>query len=607
MVEDTAGAASDGGHARTTRRFAGTEHGLLFWIALWAAVVAAEFGALVPVLFSHGAPVEPIDVAFRLIGGSFAACGLIAWHRRPDSRSGLLMTVTGFAFFVSPLFSQVDWPAAQVVALWLPDVWVIFFVLLVLTFLTGGRVRTRTDRILVGTVALELFVFAPLWLLFADFDGNPVAVWADEGAAEIVDIAQRATLLGAVVGTAVVVATRWRSASAPGRRALVPAVAGAACLLLFAGLLTAQFLTGDKSLVLLWIALCSLLTVPVAFLVGLLRSRLARGGLADLFRGLRTMRPDDLRGALAKALGDPDLTVGYPAPGGGYIDLDGRPVDPAGPGESRSTAGVHRDGGQVAVLGYDRSLDDDPELVDAVTAAATIVLENQHLHVQAQQRLERIITAGDAERRRIERNLHDGAQQRLVTLAMQLSLIQREIRRNPGDAEQLVTSASDELAQSLAELRELARGIHPAALEHGLDVALEALATRSAVPATVVCDPGPRLPQSVEFAAYFVASEALANVAKYARATTVIVQLLRTDAGAVIEIADDGVGGADPAGGSGLRGLADRVEALHGHLLVVSPAGGGTVIRAELPTADETGTARMSGGGPLGPRRDRPE
>ncbi|HEY7593414.1 MAG TPA: sensor histidine kinase [Actinophytocola sp.] len=589
-----ADAAVAGTHTSTSRRFSDAEHGAAFWVALALAVVAAEFGTLVPVLFPHGAPVEAIDVAFRLIGGSFAACGLVAWHRRPDSRSGLWMTATGFAFFVSPLAGLLDWPAAQVVALWLPDLWVLFFVLLVLTYLTGGRMRTRADRILVATVAVELVVLAPLWLLLADFDGNPIAAWPHELAAEIVDIAQRATLLGAAVGTAAVVAARWWSASAPGRRALIPAVAGAACLLLFGWLLTAQFLTGEKSPVLLWVAACSLLAVPVAFLVGLLRSRLARGGLADLFRGLRTMRAEDLRDALAKAIGDPDLTVAYPAPGGGYTSLAGDPLNLPGAGEPRSVAGVNREGRQVAVLVYDRSLDDDPELVDAVTAAAAIALENQQLQTEARQRLaevessrERIIAAGDAERRRIERNLHDGAQQRLVTLAMQLSLIQREIRRNPGDAEQLVTSASDELAQSLAELRELARGIHPAALEHGLEVALEALAARSAVPTAVACDPGPRLPQSVEFAAYFVASEALANIAKYAHASTVTVRLRRAGPNAIIEITDDGVGGADPAAGTGLRGLTDRVEALHGRLRVVSPAGGGTVVTAELPARDE--------------------
>jgi signal transduction histidine kinase len=594
MVTETAGAVIARPH---TRWFAGVEHGPAFWIALWIAVIAAEFGALVPVLFPNGAVVAAIDIAFRLIGGSFAACGLIAWRRRPDSRSGLLMTLTGFAFFVSPLTSQLDWPIAQAVAHWLPDLWILFFVLLVLTFLTGGRVRTRADRILAGAVAVELGFLASLYVVFADYEGNAVPIWPHARTAEIIDIAQRVTLLGAVVGTAVVVAARWRSASAPGRRALAPAAAGSGCLLLFGWLLVDQFMTGEKSLLLLWVALCSLLTVPVVFLVGLLRSRLARGGLADLFRGLRTMRLDELRGALAKAIGDPDLVVGYPTPGGGYADLDGHPITLPGP-ENRSVAGIERDGWQVAVLGYDSSLDDDPELVAAVTAAATIALENQHLHAQAQQRLaevessrERIIAAGDAERRRIERNLHDGAQQRLVTLAMQLSLIQRQIRQNPDGAEELVTSASDELAQSLAELRELARGIHPAALDHGLDLALDTLATRSAVPTTVECDPGPRLPQPVEFAAYFIASEALANVAKYARASAATVRLRRTGPTAVIEITDDGVGGADPAAGSGLRGLTDRVETLHGRLHIVSPLGGGTVVRAELPIVEGKATS----------------
>lgn len=581
---------SAGRQARTTRRFARSGHGPAFWLLLWVLALAAEFGALVPVLFPNGAPVAAIDVAFRLIGGSFAACGLIAWRRRPDNHSGLLMTLTGFAFFVSPLLSQLAWPPAQVAGLWLPDLWVLFFVPLVLTFLTGGRARTTADRVLTGAVLLEVAVLAPLFLLFDPAPENPVALWPQEGIAKVVDTLQRGTLLLAVTGTAVVVAARWRSATTPGRRALVPGVAGAACLLLFGWLLVAQFLTGEKSMLLLWIGVCSLLTVPVAFLIGLLRSRLARGGLADLFRGLRTLQPDDLRGALAKALGDPELVVGYATTSGAWTDLDGRPVTLPGPGEPRSVAGVERDGRRVAVLVYDRSLDDDPELVDAVTAAATIALENQHLHTEARRRLaevehsrERIIAAGDAERRRIERNLHDGAQQGLVTLAMQLSLIQRQIRRDPSEAEQLVTSASDQLARSLAELRELARGIHPAALDQGLDVALEALATRSAVPATVEYADGPRLPQPIEFAAYFVASEALANAAKHARARVVTVRVRRDGSVAVIEIADDGVGGADLTAGSGLRGLTDRVEALHGHLTVASPVGGGTVVRAELP------------------------
>ena len=256
---------------------------------------------------------------------------------------------------------------------------------------------------------------------------------------------------------------------------------------------------------------------------------------------------------------------------------------------------VKRDGELVAALIYDRSLDDDPELVEAVVGAAAIALENQQLQREAENQLaevrasrERVISAADAERRRIERNLHDGAPQRLVTLALQLSLIERRIRDDPSDAQRLVTSASGELAQSLEELRELARGIHPAALDRGLDVALEALARRSEVPTTVSFEPGPRLPEPVAFAAYFVASEALANTAKHAHASAATVSLQRTRTGAVIEITDDGAGGADPAGGSGLRGLADRVEALGGCLRVSSPPGAGTVITAELPYRSTT-------------------
>ena len=307
------------------------------------------------------------------------------------------------------------------------------------------------------------------------------------------------------------------------------------------------------------------------------------------------MHPAELRSALARALGDPELVIGYSvADSSAFVDAEGRPVTLPADG-IRSVAPVKRDGELVAALIYDRSLDDDPELVEAVSGATAIALENQQLHAETETRLaevrasrERVISAGDAERRRIERNLHDGAQQRLVTLSLQLSLIGRRIRDDPSDAERLVTSASDELAQSLEELRELARGIHPAALDQGLDVALDALARRAEVPTTVFYEPGPSLPEPVAFAAYFVTSEALANVAKYAHASAATVSLRRTATGAMIEITDDGVGGADPARGSGLRGLADRVETLDGRLKVSSPSGAGTVITAELPCRSTT-------------------
>jgi signal transduction histidine kinase len=209
--------------------------------------------------------------------------------------------------------------------------------------------------------------------------------------------------------------------------------------------------------------------------------------------------------------------------------------------------------------------------------------ESQARLAELQASRERIVAAGDAERQRLERNLHDGAQQRLVALALQLRLIQAHIRRDPSSAEALVTTASDELAQSLKELRELARGIHPAVLERGIAVALESLAARSTVPTVVACDVTEQLPEQLELAAYFVACEALANVAKYAHASAASVSLSRTEHGVAIEIADDGLGGADATAGTGLRGLSDRVEALGGHLLVTSPAGAGTVVTADLP------------------------
>jgi signal transduction histidine kinase len=193
------------------------------------------------------------------------------------------------------------------------------------------------------------------------------------------------------------------------------------------------------------------------------------------------------------------------------------------------------------------------------------------------------VRAGDEARRKLERNLHDGAQQRLVSLSLALRLAHARLKDDPNEAERLLNGASEELAQALEELRELARGIHPAVLsERGLLAALETLAGRSALPVEVSA-PSDRLPPAVEAAAYYVISEALANVGKYAQATSVEVNVSRLNGRAIVEVADDGVGGADPSRGSGLRGLADRVEALDGVLHVESAPGVGTRIRAEIP------------------------
>jgi PAS domain S-box-containing protein len=196
----------------------------------------------------------------------------------------------------------------------------------------------------------------------------------------------------------------------------------------------------------------------------------------------------------------------------------------------------------------------------------------------------RIVTAGDVERRRLERNLHDGAQQRLVALSLSLRVAQARLDSDPAGARETLANAGDELALALAELRELARGLHPAVLsDHGLRAAVETLGGRSPVPVEIAEMPDERLPEPVEAAAYYLIAEALTNVAKYAQASAVRVRVTAGDASLLVEVSDDGVGGADPADGSGLRGLADRVEALDGSLAVVSAAGAGTSLRAEIP------------------------
>jgi signal transduction histidine kinase len=195
----------------------------------------------------------------------------------------------------------------------------------------------------------------------------------------------------------------------------------------------------------------------------------------------------------------------------------------------------------------------------------------------------RIVAAADTERRRLERDLHDGAQQRLVSLSLQLALVSRQLTPD-SESKRMLDAARAELAASLTELRELARGLHPAVLSsRGLPAALESLACRAPLPVQLTVDVERHLPAPVEIAAYYLVSEALTNVAKYASATAAAVNVTRHSGRVVVEVIDDGIGGADAASGSGLRGLADRVQALRGHVHVVSPPGGGTRVRAEIP------------------------
>jgi signal transduction histidine kinase len=246
----------------------------------------------------------------------------------------------------------------------------------------------------------------------------------------------------------------------------------------------------------------------------------------------------------------------------------------------------------VAALVHDAALAEEPELVEAVAATARLALENQRLHAELRAQLDevrasraRIVAAGDEERRRLERDLHDGAQQRLLALGLALQLARAELPERTASADELLADAEHELHEALHELRELARGIHPAILtDGGLTPALRTLAERTSIPVSVAGPQG-RLPPAVETAAYFIVSEALANVVRHAHASQASVAV-RANAGRVlVAVEDDGVGGADVAGGSGLRGLRDRAQALGGSLAVTSTPGEGTRVAAELPCA----------------------
>jgi signal transduction histidine kinase len=575
---------------RGLSRLTAPTHSAGFWVGLWAATAAASFVALIPVLFDRGPPQPGYEVIHTLSGVSFAACGLVAWRRRPDSAVGRLLTLAGWGVLVAPILYQVDSPLTFTIATLVNEMWIIVYVTLILSFVSGGRLVSTVDRVLVGMFIAALVVLQFAVMLFLDHEDNLLLVRPDAGIANALTKVQWAVLIVAALGVAFVTAARWRSASRPRRRALLPSLAGSVSGVLFAAWLT-TLLVESPVIPLVWILNTALLTVPAALLWGLLRSRLARGGLADLFRELGTRRGVSLEAGLAKTLGDPSLVLAYRVPGGrSYIDGSGYPVAPPPPGGDRTAAPIERDGRDLGMLVYDASLEDDPELVEAVAATAAIALDDARLQAESEGRLaelrasrERIVAAGDAERRRLERNLHDGAQQRLVSVALQLRMAQGRIRADPARAEQLITSATEELSQSLEELRELARGIHPAVLNHGLRAALTSLASRASVATAVSFESPERLPEPVELAAYFVACEALANVAKYAQATQATVRVSRLDGLVVVEIADDGVGGADESVGTGLQGLADRVAALDGTLRILSPRGRGTVVTAELP------------------------
>ena len=455
----------------------------------------------------------------------------------------------------------------------------------------SGRLRGPVERALVASAYAAAVALQVTRMVFGGFGPHNLLEVSANGDAALLSLRVALLTMSAFCLAGVALLLRRRGSGQPVRRSRVVVVdAFALGLVMIACLFVSAAFDGPFVHQIRWATFATLSLAPVVFLAALLNARLARSAVGDLLLELRTEpAPADLRDSLARALRDPSLELAYWLPDyRAYVDLDGRPLELPDPNE-RATTLIDRYGVHVAALIHDPALEDERELLDSVQAAAGIALENGRLHAELRARLEelrgsraRIVEAAQNERQLLERNLHDGAQQRLIALSLELSLLKGRIG-DDSEARAGIDQARREIAASLSELREVARGIHPAVVSgHGLAIGLEQLAARAPVPVALRVEIEERLPEPLEVAAYYVVAESLANIAKHAHAKTASIEVIKKHDELAVEVVDDGMGGADSERGSGLRGLADRVEAL-GRLRVWTPRGGGTRVKAEIP------------------------
>jgi len=537
-----------------------------------------------------------------LPGLSFLLAGLVALDRRPSSRIGRLMIAYVVVSYLGN-WGNLQVPAAPAIGSSIgQQLGGAILAHMALSYPTG-RLRTRFERAVIGAIygvagltsLVILLAFDPRAAGCAQCAWEPAPFPSKTAVLTANLVAQRA---GFILVPLFLAAAwlRWRRATPAERRELAPlwAVVGVVGLVDLLGAFSSPYPDAQSFAYLIWeLQNVLYVSVPIVFLWGLLSTRLARSAVGDLVIELdKPLPPGALRACLARALGDPSLEVLYARHGlDGWVDAGGQPrsaPESVSAQQARTVTTVERDGRPLAALIHDPAL--DPGLVQAAAAAAGMSIANERLQAEVRAQLEevrasrqRIVEAGDAERRRVERNIHDGAQQRMATLALSLAMLRDSASRDPAMAASLDQVAA-ELRHAIAELRELARGIHPAILtEEGLPAAVEALADRSALPVRVLADFDERLPGPIEAIAYFVVAEALANVTKYACASGARVELSRCNGTLRVQVADDGIGGADATRGSGLRGLEDRVSAVRGSFRVENPPGGGTLVLAEIP------------------------
>jgi len=542
-------------------------------------------------------------------GWAFLAAGLALWARRPENRMGPLLVVTSFALLARQFRYSHD-ALAFTTFFAFGEIGYALFAHCVLAY-PSGVVRDRFERAFLALAYATTIVF-PLATLLV-YDGSRPLRWFDRtrpreslllvhgdgNLARLLQDTYAVIALGFLASALIVLLVRKFVRATPrARRTMAPLLLAAVVVALRA-VLESILTFADRPPAaltrnLFWWQIVGLAAVPLALLVGLLRSRLAQARVGDLARRLEHTPPEQFASTLGNALHDPSLEVAFWLPEQRrYVDAGGAPVTLPTDASRRAITLLEHDGAPVAALMYDPALRDDPNVVEAAAAAARLALENARLHAELRAQLavvqesrRRIVEAADEERRRIERNLHDGAQQALLAVALELrSALRRYGGRIDSEVEQALETAVGGLQEAVDELRELAHGVHPAVLtEQGLAAALESLADRMPVTVTVTAAPTERLPAPVEAAAYYVACEAVTNAAKHAGASRVTVEAQRSNGTLRVQVADDGVGGAD-ATGSGLRGLSDRVEARGGRLDVRSGNGGGTTVVAEIPCA----------------------
>jgi signal transduction histidine kinase len=568
-----------------------------------AALLAAAAATWLAAHAGPDRPTEPGPYLTLLVGASLIGSGLGSWRARPGNRLGPIMVLTGFAWFAGLLSESTNAPL-YTAGVAVQYVFIAGFVYIVLSF-PSGELRGRGDQVLVVVALAGALGLQTLAMLFGNGPGlrcgggcgdNLLQVFHDNGLALGLLDSQRAVGVALTMTALCLLALRWLRASRPERREVTWVLAAGSATLLALLVTVVDDLAGNplKSVpAKIWFL--TLAAVPIAIVATFVRRRLARGSVAGLVVQLGAQNePGDLRAALSAALGDPSLELAYWFPAEArYVSGDGRPVAVPDSDSGRRSTVVERDGTPIAMLLHDPALEHNTALVQSVCAAAGLALENERLKAELRARLVelsasrgRLVEATDAERRRIERNLHDGTQQRLVSIAMSLGLLESKLPHDQSETVPIVREAQDALALALEELRELTQGIHPTLLvERGLPVALEELCRRAGLPAHLNVDVDRRLSDQVETAAYYFASEALSNAAKHSHGSEVRVDVSCDGHTLAVEIADDGIGGASVGPGSGLRGLADRVEALGGRFTLSSPPGLGTRLRAEIPCA----------------------